>query len=636
MALILNQPTISGSTTDTNTNVGFTTLTIGSRGDAVKTLQTNLARLGYDVGSPDGIFGNKTATALKQFQSAYGLTSDSIYGAKTDTALSQVLAGKLQPIQQTSPVIKPSQQIAGAVTDAGTNALPVNQTSMAQPDFYQVAPTTPTPSISDLDRGTAPPTSGQLGAQAKTFDPYSMYKPDVSALPDVQQKSFIERAQELNAQTRTFDTGYQPLNDALAKSEAEQRALRDSLARGGTATPSITDMDRGDTPVSTQPISVQPTLGWQPVAEGTPLGKKDAVATELATQTASVDKTIPITPIRTSGGVGGGSVSAQAPSGTVGATGAITPEQQKTQDDLAISIAETANLTTMSNDLFERLNTMTADWNPETDPDYTRDAQILENKVAQMMVARGGLYSSVARAALQSSLIDLQSNYRKQAFERFITERDFIFKQLAFVSERIDAEFNKAMALKNYDLAVAKEQFDQKMAIAQFKADQQYKNAQLAISRANASAAREAAAYQRQMAEAAYNQQQQYNSLKQYEAQLITGQALLTQAQKEYIENGYLTSQSQSYLGLKQSPSSNEFFQATWNKQKQLESGWETYRQNVIAFGDAETTLEAYRSVLPVSKEPTMAEYEQTSTTYNPQTLEPTTTKVKYNAPLVQ
>ena len=110
----------------------------------------------------------------------------------------------------------------------------------------------------------------------------------------------------------------------------------------------------------------------------------------------------------------------------------------------------------------------------------------------------------------------------------------------------------------------------------------------------------------------------------------------MTKAQEEWNTKGYLSAQSQSYLGLPHSPSTQDFIVTTWNKQKELDNGWETYRQNVIAFGDAETTLEAYRSVLPVSQEPTMAEYEQTSTTYNPQTLEPTTTKVKYNAPLVQ
>ena len=612
MALIIKQPT-SGSSTDTNTNAGFTTLTIGSRGDAVKTLQTNLANLGYDIGSPDGIFGNKTATALKSFQSTYGLTSDSIYGAKTDTALSQVLSGKLQPIQQTSPIVKPSQQIAGAVTDAGTNALPVNQTSMAQPDFYQVEPQVPqnapilTPQgyAASLDAQINPLNSQQLGAQAQ----------QVSA--SIQQGAPILTPQ---GYANALD---QQITKPVTMADFRQADQNQTISQATMADFKQADAQQMATPT---PTSAQPQLGGQPVLGGESTGKKEAVDTALATQTTSVDKTIPITPIRTSGGVGGGSISTQAPSGTVGAT--VTPEQAQVQQEYAASVAETQNLSQMSNDLFERLNTMTADWNPETDPDYTRDAQVLENKVAQMMVARGGLYSSVARAALQSSLIDLQSNYRKQAYDRFINERDFVFKQLSFVSDRMDAEFGKAMSLKNYDLAVAKEQFDQKMAIANFNADQKYRNAQLSISRANASAAREAAAYQKQMAEAAYNEQRKYNELKQTEALLTTGQAVLTKAQEEYNTKGYLSAQSQSYLGLPHSPSTQDFIVTTWNKQKELDNGWVSYRQSAVAFGDSQTTLESFESILP--KQPQTADVSRSETYLDENTGKTITTTTKF------
>lgn len=54
----------------------------GSRGDDVKDLQQNLAKLGYDV-TPDGIFGPNTDAAVRKLQSAFGYTVDGIVGDGT-------------------------------------------------------------------------------------------------------------------------------------------------------------------------------------------------------------------------------------------------------------------------------------------------------------------------------------------------------------------------------------------------------------------------------------------------------------------------------------------------------------------------------------------------------------------------
>jgi peptidoglycan hydrolase-like protein with peptidoglycan-binding domain len=63
------------------------TLKKGSKGDAVKTLQTKLSKLGYKVGTIDGIFGTNTETAVKAFQKAKNLTVDGIAGPMTLNAL---------------------------------------------------------------------------------------------------------------------------------------------------------------------------------------------------------------------------------------------------------------------------------------------------------------------------------------------------------------------------------------------------------------------------------------------------------------------------------------------------------------------------------------------------------------------
>lgn len=61
------------------------------RGDDVGELQATLARLGFDCGRVDGIFGPGTARALEDFQRNCGLYVDGVCGSVTVKAL-QVLA----------------------------------------------------------------------------------------------------------------------------------------------------------------------------------------------------------------------------------------------------------------------------------------------------------------------------------------------------------------------------------------------------------------------------------------------------------------------------------------------------------------------------------------------------------------
>jgi peptidoglycan hydrolase-like protein with peptidoglycan-binding domain len=66
------------------------TIQLGSKGDAVKLLQEILTDFGYapyDPGPIDSEFGPLTETAVKNFQTDYGLTVDGIVGPKTWAAL---------------------------------------------------------------------------------------------------------------------------------------------------------------------------------------------------------------------------------------------------------------------------------------------------------------------------------------------------------------------------------------------------------------------------------------------------------------------------------------------------------------------------------------------------------------------
>ena len=62
-------------------------------GPRVRSVQQELARLGYDV-DVDGAFGPQTDAAVRAFQTASGLESDGVVGPMTLAALSRAVAGQ--------------------------------------------------------------------------------------------------------------------------------------------------------------------------------------------------------------------------------------------------------------------------------------------------------------------------------------------------------------------------------------------------------------------------------------------------------------------------------------------------------------------------------------------------------------
>lgn len=60
------------------------------RGDDVASLQTLLARLGFDPGRVDGILGPRTVRAISDFQSNCGLVADGVCGPETVRAIERV------------------------------------------------------------------------------------------------------------------------------------------------------------------------------------------------------------------------------------------------------------------------------------------------------------------------------------------------------------------------------------------------------------------------------------------------------------------------------------------------------------------------------------------------------------------
>ncbi|WP_081412178.1 peptidoglycan-binding protein [Alicyclobacillus herbarius] len=70
----------------------YQTVRVGSHGSTVTYLQNTLNTLGYSCGKVDGVFGPKTLSAVKKFQSSHKLSVDGIVGPKTWAALKSALA----------------------------------------------------------------------------------------------------------------------------------------------------------------------------------------------------------------------------------------------------------------------------------------------------------------------------------------------------------------------------------------------------------------------------------------------------------------------------------------------------------------------------------------------------------------
>lgn len=64
-----------------------TALTVGSRGETVKTAQNSLKQQGFYTASVNGVFDNRTRAAVIKFQKSKGLRADGIIGHRTLAAL---------------------------------------------------------------------------------------------------------------------------------------------------------------------------------------------------------------------------------------------------------------------------------------------------------------------------------------------------------------------------------------------------------------------------------------------------------------------------------------------------------------------------------------------------------------------
>ena len=89
------------------------------QGDDVRTLQRRLDALGFDPGRQDGIFGDRTDRALREFQRNVGLPVDGIVGATTIQALDRLRTGVAGPgrasVREAESVSRLETSLLGAI-----------------------------------------------------------------------------------------------------------------------------------------------------------------------------------------------------------------------------------------------------------------------------------------------------------------------------------------------------------------------------------------------------------------------------------------------------------------------------------------------------------------------------------------
>lgn len=86
---------VTNHSTEANTNANRLNLfaspiSLGSKNDQVKALQTELRKLGYLNGPSDGEFGHDTEIALRSFQRINGLPEDGVLGPRTIGAIKRM------------------------------------------------------------------------------------------------------------------------------------------------------------------------------------------------------------------------------------------------------------------------------------------------------------------------------------------------------------------------------------------------------------------------------------------------------------------------------------------------------------------------------------------------------------------
>lgn len=403
-----------------------------------------------------------TGDAVKQLQTAlanqgyYTGAIDGSYGPKTLAAVTAYQTANKLTVDgiagpQTQGNLYSVQKTTTTPSTKTTTPVPVQQTGI---------PAVGTPLPEDIARLQGVPTTDPNAVSAAQFD---------------KQMQDIRAAQGIKPQTGV-PIGGTPLPEDIARMQGVVQKPTTTVP----GAPLPEDVERrkaelaGTIPVQTiQEEQQQVKTDLDNIVSGT-------IGTGTGTGGTGGTRTSGATP------TGGGTTTIGGTSTTGGTgTGTGTGEQSATGN---------------WQEYFKKATETQFQYDPAQDQEYLRAASVLEQQVTDMMVGRGGLYSSVAHAALQSRLMSLQVDYQKMAYENFKEERDYNMKLAAFLADREDVQWDKDFKTMQFKASREDEEWNRSFKMAQFQADQEQrkfdnsiKTAQLRMQQANAAASRAAA-----------------------------------------------------------------------------------------------------------------------------------------------
>lgn len=273
---------------------------------------------------------------------------------------------------------------------------------------------------------------------------------------------------------------------------------------------------------------------------------------------------------------------------TTTGTGISTTTGTKTgTGTTGVGTTPTTSATQPWKDYFDKAVNTTFSYDPAADKEYQLASSQVENQVAQMMVGRGGLYSSVANSALANKLMELQVSYQKQAYDKYVAERDYNMKIASFLADRSDTEF------------------DQNLSLSKFKADLEQQQFQNSITTANLRIAQANAAYNKQVAQAKVNQANAENQLAMKSAEFQASQQEYDAMVYKWRKEGGADYEIAQYFNVPlgadvSSQFGNRIEQALYN----LESQAQSLANEAKAIGDAETYLQALTGFQEITTDP--------------------------------
>lgn len=235
------------------------------------------------------------------------------------------------------------------------------------------------------------------------------------------------------------------------------------------------------------------------------------------------------------------------------------------------------------NEYFDKLKTMEFDYDVSKDKQYLQAASMLENQVTQMMVGRGGLYSSVTQNALSSKLIELQVAYEKLAYQEFKEERSWNLQMASFIENKNATKFNQDMQIAQFKAQREDAAFSKMMQTKQYNLSAA--NASFARSQARLASQKESTSNQLAMSMVDYQ-----NMAKQKDAMLADWKRL-----------GRSTPEINAFFGLKYnvpigSPVAVQAINTTTSNMKSMLTGIQTQAREVGAVSAYQASLTGFVS----------------------------------------